>query len=128
MFLKMNNWISCKRKFMWVVHRVLDNQPKWDMRSNHKHLCLEPFPSPTHFLGDHLVDVPCSSLNNCREGIKQPALVLGPKRLWDFDDAIAELDTLGEESYKDSTLIMQLLRDNLTLWTSDMQSTYGIHM
>ncbi|KGG50038.1 hypothetical protein DI09_92p110 [Mitosporidium daphniae] len=37
-----------------------------------------------------------------------------------FDDAIAVLDTLGEESYKDSTLIMQLLRDNLTLWTSDM--------
>lgn len=36
-----------------------------------------------------------------------------------FDEAIAELDTLGEESYKDSTLIMQLLRDNLTLWTSD---------
>jgi len=40
-----------------------------------------------------------------------------------FDDAIAELDTLSEESYKDSTLIMQLLRDNLTLWTSDMQGT-----
>eukprot|EP00003_Mantamonas_plastica_P031187 TRINITY_DN79_c0_g1_i1.p1 TRINITY_DN79_c0_g1~~TRINITY_DN79_c0_g1_i1.p1 ORF type:complete len:244 (+),score=88.28 TRINITY_DN79_c0_g1_i1:24-755(+) len=37
-----------------------------------------------------------------------------------FDDAIAELDTLSEESYKDSTLIMQLLRDNLTLWTSDI--------
>eukprot|EP01119_Soliformovum_irregulare_P001558 TRINITY_DN1125_c0_g1_i1.p1 TRINITY_DN1125_c0_g1~~TRINITY_DN1125_c0_g1_i1.p1 ORF type:complete len:247 (+),score=80.07 TRINITY_DN1125_c0_g1_i1:132-872(+) len=37
-----------------------------------------------------------------------------------FDDAIAELDTLSEDSYKDSTLIMQLLRDNLTLWTSDM--------
>jgi 14-3-3 protein beta/theta/zeta len=36
-----------------------------------------------------------------------------------FDDAIAELDTLKEDSYKDSTLIMQLLRDNLTLWTSD---------
>ena len=36
-----------------------------------------------------------------------------------FDDAIAELDTLSEESYKDSTLIMQLLRDNLTLWSSD---------
>jgi len=36
-----------------------------------------------------------------------------------FDEGIAELDTLGEESYKDSTLIMQLLRDNLTLWTSD---------
>jgi 14-3-3 protein epsilon len=36
-----------------------------------------------------------------------------------FDDAIAELDHLDEESYKDSTLIMQLLRDNLTLWTSE---------
>ncbi|KAL6079122.1 putative multifunctional chaperone ixodes scapularis multifunctional chaperone [Balamuthia mandrillaris] len=38
-----------------------------------------------------------------------------------FDEAIAELDTLSEDSYKDSTLIMQLLRDNLTLWTADMQ-------
>ncbi|KMZ65918.1 14-3-3-like protein GF14-B [Zostera marina] len=36
-----------------------------------------------------------------------------------FDKAITELDTLSEDSYKDSTLIMQLLRDNLTLWTSD---------
>lgn len=36
-----------------------------------------------------------------------------------FDDAIAELDHLKEDSYKDSTLIMQLLRDNLTLWTSE---------
>ena len=36
-----------------------------------------------------------------------------------FDEAIAELDTLNEDSYKDSTLIMQLLRDNLALWTSD---------
>ena len=32
-----------------------------------------------------------------------------------LDDAIPELDTLSEESYKDSTLIMQLPRDNLTL-------------
>ncbi|KAJ8424671.1 hypothetical protein Cgig2_014143 [Carnegiea gigantea] len=38
-----------------------------------------------------------------------------------FDEAVTELDTLGEETYKDSTLIMQLLRDNLTLWTSDSQ-------
>lgn len=36
-----------------------------------------------------------------------------------FDSAIQELDTLSEESYKDSTLIMQLLRDNLTLWTNE---------
>jgi len=38
-----------------------------------------------------------------------------------FDDAISELDTLPEDKYKDSTLIMQLLRDNLTLWNSDEQ-------
>ena len=31
------------------------------------------------------------------------------------------MDTLSEESYKDSTLTMQLLCDNLTLRTSDMQ-------
>ncbi|XP_076610403.1 14-3-3 protein zeta-like [Chaetodon auriga] len=39
-----------------------------------------------------------------------------------FDDAIAMLDSLNSESYKDSTLIMQLLRDNLTLWMSDHQA------
>ncbi|KAL2519855.1 14-3-3-like protein GF14 mu [Forsythia ovata] len=37
-----------------------------------------------------------------------------------FDEAISELDNLNEDSYKDSTLIMQILRDNLTLWTSDI--------
>ncbi|KAM6925138.1 14-3-3 protein beta/alpha-1-like [Xenentodon cancila] len=42
-----------------------------------------------------------------------------------FDEAIAELDTLNEDSYKDSTLIMQLLRDNLTLWTSENQAEEG---
>jgi len=36
-----------------------------------------------------------------------------------FDDAISKLDQLDEASYKDSTLIMQLLRDNLTLWTAE---------
>merc|ERR1711879_482926 len=34
-----------------------------------------------------------------------------------FDAAIEKLDTLNDTSYKDSTLIMQLLRDNLTLWS-----------
>ncbi|CAO2604935.1 14-3-3 protein theta [Lemmus lemmus] len=33
-------------------------------------------------------------------------------------EPIAELDTLNEDSYKDSTLIMQLLRDNLTVSVS----------
>lgn len=42
-----------------------------------------------------------------------------------FDESIAELDTLGEESYKDSALIMQLLRDNLTLWSSEMEESKG---
>lgn len=37
-----------------------------------------------------------------------------------FDLAMAKIDTVSEEMYKESTLIMHLLRDNLTLWTSDM--------
>lgn len=35
-----------------------------------------------------------------------------------FEVAVSELDQLNETYYKDSTLIMQLLRDNLTLWTT----------
>nr|CAH8839912.1 unnamed protein product [Trichobilharzia regenti] len=38
-----------------------------------------------------------------------------------FDDAIAELDNISEESFRDSSLVMQLLRDNLALWIADMQ-------
>jgi len=38
-----------------------------------------------------------------------------------FDSAIEKLDTLNDSSYKDSTLIMQLLRDNLTLWTTEKE-------
>ena len=38
-----------------------------------------------------------------------------------FDDAIAKIGNIEEGQYKDSTLFMHLLRDNLTLWTSDMQ-------
>ncbi|CAH8656339.1 unnamed protein product [Dicrocoelium dendriticum] len=36
-----------------------------------------------------------------------------------FDKAINRLDQIQGESYQDSTLIMQLLRDNLTLWTPE---------
>jgi len=36
-----------------------------------------------------------------------------------FDAAITQIDDLTEDSYKDSTVIMQLIRDNLTLWTSE---------
>uniref|UniRef100_A0A0P6J2R7 14-3-3 protein sigma n=2 Tax=Heterocephalus glaber TaxID=10181 RepID=A0A0P6J2R7_HETGA len=42
-----------------------------------------------------------------------------------FDEAMADLHTLSEDSYKDSTLIMQLLRDNLTLWTADSAGEEG---
>jgi len=39
-----------------------------------------------------------------------------------FDDAIKSLESLSDGSYKDSTLIMQLLRDNLTLWQKEAQN------
>lgn len=39
-----------------------------------------------------------------------------------FDAAIGALDTLNDTDYKDSTLIMQLLRDNLTLWSQDNEA------
>jgi|ERR1711865_61413 len=39
-----------------------------------------------------------------------------------FDTAIDHLDTLADDEYKDSTLIMQLLKDNLTLWNNDQQT------
>jgi 14-3-3 protein epsilon len=42
-----------------------------------------------------------------------------------FDDAIQSIDSVGEESYKDVTLILQLLRDNLTLWTTDVPADDG---
>jgi len=37
-----------------------------------------------------------------------------------FDNAINELESVNDEQeYKDATLVMQLLRDNLTLWTNE---------
>jgi 14-3-3 protein epsilon len=38
-----------------------------------------------------------------------------------FEDALRDIDSVTEETYNDSTLIMQLLRDNLSLWTADIQ-------
>lgn len=43
-----------------------------------------------------------------------------------FDEAVAQLDHLPEEDYKDATLILQLLRDNLTLWTSTDDDEAGV--
>lgn len=36
-----------------------------------------------------------------------------------FDAAINKLDEVDEEQYRDSTLIMQLLKDNLSLWNDE---------
>lgn len=36
-----------------------------------------------------------------------------------FDEALPDLDEVQEDEYADTASIMQLLRDNLTLWTSD---------
>lgn len=38
-----------------------------------------------------------------------------------FDDAIANIDEIEEDQYKDATTIMQLIRDNLTLWTGEIE-------
>ena len=37
-----------------------------------------------------------------------------------FDVAIADLDNIDDEYFSDSTLLMQLLRDNIQLWTSEL--------
>jgi hypothetical protein len=37
-----------------------------------------------------------------------------------FDDAITDIEHIEEDQYKDATTIMQLIRDNLTLWTSEL--------
>lgn len=34
-----------------------------------------------------------------------------------FERGMGAIDTLGEDEYRDTTLVLQLLRDNLTLWT-----------
>jgi hypothetical protein len=53
-----------------------------------------------------------------------------PKQAWRvaetaFEEAMSKVDELTELSYKDVTLILQLLRDNLTLWASSVQEDDG---
>ncbi|CUG90017.1 14-3-3 protein, putative [Bodo saltans] len=38
-----------------------------------------------------------------------------------YDEAVSELETLDDEAYRESNLIVQLLRDNLNLWTDEQQ-------
>lgn len=42
-----------------------------------------------------------------------------------FDDAISDIGNISEENYKDSTLIMQLMRDNITLWSTEADQPGG---
>mmetsp|Transcript_1705 Transcript_1705/g.2203 ORF Transcript_1705/g.2203 Transcript_1705/m.2203 type:complete len:158 (-) Transcript_1705:26-499(-) len=42
-----------------------------------------------------------------------------------FEQAISDLDNVDDDFYKDATLIMQLLRDNLTLWTEETEVADG---
>lgn len=37
-----------------------------------------------------------------------------------FQEALNDLEDLEEERYKDSTTIMQLIRDNLTVWQNEL--------
>ena len=41
-----------------------------------------------------------------------------------FNESIALIDTISDETYRDSTLIMQLIRDNLSLWEMESQDDY----
>ena len=50
-------------------------------------------------------------------GEKTKAIILSQDA---FDEAIPLIDSLSEDSYKDTTLLMQLLRDNLAVWTTDI--------
>mmetsp|Transcript_39904 Transcript_39904/g.113978 ORF Transcript_39904/g.113978 Transcript_39904/m.113978 type:complete len:253 (-) Transcript_39904:112-870(-) len=47
------------------------------------------------------------------------AMRIGRKAL---EDAIREIENLGEESAKESALVMQLLRDNMSIWSSNASS------
>ena len=38
-----------------------------------------------------------------------------------FDQAVENLSSVGDDNYKDTSLVIQLLRDNLTLWTTEMK-------
>lgn len=42
-----------------------------------------------------------------------------------FEESMAELDNLSEEDYKDSTVVMQVIKDNLSLWTADLLEEEG---
>lgn len=52
------------------------------------------------------------------EILKEPERAIQTAKMA-FDQAISKLDALDDADYKDATLIMQLIRDNLSLWAAD---------
>ncbi|EGR28993.1 hypothetical protein IMG5_165370 [Ichthyophthirius multifiliis] len=42
-----------------------------------------------------------------------------------YNNAITSIDKVKDEHYKDTALIMQLLRDNITLWSTETQVDDG---
>lgn len=69
------------------------------------------------------LQVSLKPVSRCLRGLNLSHLYLQA-----FDDAIAELDELKEDSYKDSTLIMQLLRDNLTVSVGPTDNRYPVYI
>ena len=51
-------------------------------------------------------------------GEKSKALLMAESG---FEEAISLMDCLPDENYKDTVLLMQLLRDNLTVWKGDFE-------
>ena len=39
-----------------------------------------------------------------------------------FDESIADIDQLDDDKYKDATVIMKIIKDNLDLWTSELKN------
>lgn len=107
----------CGDYYRYLAEFIEDEQYKKDAKTKYKAALLlaEKALKPTHptRLGLALNASVCyyEILNQSEEACKLAKAA--------FDNAIQQLDSLSDATYKDSTLIMQLLRDNLTIWTSE---------
>ncbi|GJT59332.1 14-3-3 protein [Tanacetum coccineum] len=79
--------------------------------------------SCTYFVACDEVLLDAATLMAC----SQPSCASTGTNTTAFDEAVAELDTLGEEPYKDNTSIMHHFHDNITLWTSDIHKTSNMY-